>query len=55
MAKKGSTTTTTTPQTLTNPDDLIDVKTLKYFEQKTSEKFTPATVAEVRAALSELT
>lgn len=53
--------TRTTQQTtgdgsgLTNPENLINVERLKYFEQKLDQKHATATVAETLAALSELT
>lgn len=40
---------------LTNPENLIDVAKLKYFEEKLATKNALATVAETRSALSELT
>ena len=59
MAKtRGTTTQQNTGSgvgSLTNPDNLIDVERLKYFEQKLDQKHATATVAETLAALSELT
>lgn len=54
MAKRGSS-LTQSGSVLTNPDNLIDVAKLKYFEQKLGEKHQTATVAETLSALSELT
>ena len=44
-----------TGNSLTNPENLIDVAKLKYFEKKIATKNALATVAETRSALSELT
>lgn len=57
MAKTRGTTqqTSGSGSNLTNPENLIDVERLKYFEQKLDQKHATATVAETLAALSELT